>query len=610
MKGKIARIAALTLALLLVLGYWLLPVREERSIPSGGGHGKYALADGESASWPWTPEMDGSSELSLELRSLKKAAGMTLNAVLTEENGTEAARMIQAIDDIGDEDGLALKGNFRKGIRYTLTVSASGEGTITLRGEEDEDGYFVPSLGETGIVTSRNPVLLYFAVGMLLLFLMPVTGPDVARTPRTKRKRTLSDILPWAAFVIIMTTGLLVALKKPADYTNPNWGTWDEDTHSYWVQSMALISWGGLRACLNSVITWHPGYLPLGIGYNVGEILNQAGVNNPDLPYRCAVISSTLCYAFMTALAVKHTPKFKMTFLVAGTIPLMIFQATCMTYDTVVTGAVLLGTALVLETLSQPGRMSSLRAITLVALLSMGTVAKPAYGLAMLSLMLIPAAKFSGKGEKWGFRALVMLAMVWCFLAMAMPGAYEDVLGGDARFSDTNSGAQLQGMLADPMGSGLKPVRYFFEHLRFLTCEWLDFWAYASYGFPHLGEMYAVLLLLVAPLCVPDGEPEVPRDLLKPSRRLTFGIIACLAELALIYAQYIASSPVGGAITGMQPRYFMPLWAPTLMLLMLPRYAREKAQPVGNILTVVTLVLCSGVNIENAIIHLRAFGAL
>ena len=610
MKGKIARIAALTLAVLLMLGYWLLPAREERSIPSGGGHGKYALADGESASWSWTPEMEGSSELSLELRSLKKAAGMTLTAVLTEENGTEAARLALPIDDMGDEDGLTLKGSFRKGARYTLTVSAAGEGTITLRGEEDEEGNFLPSLGEMGIATSRNPVLLYFAAGMLLLFLTPVTGPDTVCTPRTQRRRTMSDVLPWAAFAIIMITGLLVAVKKPTDFMNPDWGTWDEDTHSYWVGSFALISGGGLRACLNSVITWHPGYLPLGIGYNVGELLNQAGANNPELPYRCAVICSTLCYAVMAALAVKHTPKFKMTFLVAGTIPLMIFQATSMTYDTVVTGAVLLGTALVLETISQPGRMSSLRAITLVALLSMGTVAKPAYGLALLSLLLIPEAKFIGKGEKWGFRALAMLAMVWCFMAMAMPGTYEDVLGGDVRFSDTNSGAQIRGMLADPMGSGLKPVRYFFENLRFLTCDWLDFWAYASYGFPHLGEMYAVLLLLVAPLCVPGGEPEDPRDLLKAFRRLTFGAIAFLAEVTLIYAQYIASSPVGGAVTGMQPRYFMPLWAPALMLLMFPHYAREKARLAGNILTVVTLVLCAGANLENAIIHLRAFGAL
>ena len=76
----------------------------------------------------------------------------------------------------------------------------------------------------------------------------------------------------------------------------------------------------------------------------------------------------------------------------------------------------------------------------------------------------------------------------------------------------------------------------------------------------------------------------------------------------LIYAQYIASSPVGGNIAGMQPRYFMPLWTPALMLLMYPRFVREKVRPAGDILSVVVVALCAWGNIENAVIHLRAFG--
>ncbi len=607
MKGIIARICAAVMAVLLAFSYWLMPNREERSVPSGGGHGKYVLEDGQSASWTWTPQMESSSELGLELRSLKKAAGMTLTLVLTDSSGAEAARTVQPVDEMEDDSDLTLAGSFRMGETYTLTAAAAGEGKITLRGDEDEEGNFIPSLQETGYAVSRNPVLLYFAAGLLMLSVTPVFGPDRKRE-RQKKKVGLSDLLPWAAFAIIVITGLMVDLKKPTFMADPNWGTWDEDTHSYWVGSFALLSGGGLRACLNSVITWHPGYLPLGIGYNIGEFLNQAGIKNPELTYRCAVIVSTLCYGVMAALAVKHAPKFKMTFLVAGTIPLMIFQATSLTYDTAVAGAVLLGTALVLETLSMPGRISPLRAITLLALLSLGTVAKPAYGLTLLMLMLLPGEKFGSKREKWGFRALVIGMMVWCFLAMVMPGAYEDVIGGDIRFSDTDAGAQIQGMLSDPIGSGLKPVRYFFENLRSLTADWLDFWAYAKFGFPNLGDMYLVLLLFAAPLCV-CGETEDPRDLLKPSRRLMFGLSAFLAELVLIYAQYIASSPVGGNVTGMQPRYFMPLWAPALMLVMYPRYVREKARPAGDVLSVLVAALCAWGNIENAVIHLQAFGA-
>ena len=74
MKGKIARIAALTLAVLLALSYGLLPGVEERSVPSGGGRGKYTLEDGESASWPWTPDM-AATDLQAAQNALSEITG-------------------------------------------------------------------------------------------------------------------------------------------------------------------------------------------------------------------------------------------------------------------------------------------------------------------------------------------------------------------------------------------------------------------------------------------------------------------------------------------------------------------------------------------------------
>ena len=607
MKGKMARAAAAALALLLALGYWLLPGVEEREIPSNSGHQKHTLEDGDSVSWPWTPTMEGSSELTVSLKGLKKAQGMTLTASLTDGAGTEAASVVRPVQELGEEGGLSLKGSFRTGTAYTLTIRAEGEGKISIPGEEEEDGTFRPSLKETGTVISRNPVLLYFALGLALLALTPVTGPDGELRKSAGKQDLTARLLPWGTFLLILGAGLLVDLKKPTFFTDPTWGTWDEDNHSYWVQSMALISGGGLRNCLNSVITWHPGYLPLGLGYNLGELLNLAGWKDPDLPYRAAVVTGTAVYAGMCALAVKRAPKYKVTFFAAATIPMMIFQATSMTYDTAVTGSVLLGTALLLETLERPGRLSAARAVTLASLLALGTVAKPAYSAVLLGLLLIPAEKFGSRREKWAFRAFTVLLVCWCAAAMVMPGAYEDVMSGDLRFSDTDAGAQIQGMLADPFGSGLKPVRYFFENLSFLTAEWLDFWAYVKFGFPNLREMYILMLLIVAPLCVCGEDPE-EKSPLTAGRRVSLGLTVFLAEALLIYAQYIASSPVGGNVTGMQPRYFTPLWAPALLALMWPREIRERARPAGNVLTWTAFLICGWANIENALIHLRDFG--
>ena len=603
MKGQITRIAAGLAALLLALGYWLLPGMEERSVPTGGGHKKWALSDGESASWTWTPSMEGSSVLDIYLKGMKKAQEMTLTAVLTKGDGTEAASAVQPVAALGEADYMTLRGNFRTGEALTLTVSAAGEGSISIKGEEDENGAFLPSLRETGIVVSRNPVLLYFAAGSLLLALTPVAG-TAGKRKREPWKWSVDRLLPWGTFLMILGVGLLVDLKKPTFFANPEWGTWDEDVHSYWVQSMALISGGGLRACLNSVITWHPGYLPLGIGYNIGEWIGQiTGKADPELCYRCAVIANTAVYAAMCGLAVRHAPRFKGIFMAAGAIPLMIFQATSMTYDTAVTASVLLGAALVTETVEQPGRLSAGRAILMTALLAMGTVTKPAYSLALLSLMMIPAEKFGSAKEKWAFRIFVIGMTAWCFAAMVMPGAYEDVIGGDRRFSDTDSRGQIEGMLADPFGSGLLPVRYLFGNLYFLTSEWLDFWAYVRFGLPNLGWMYLAVLLVAAPLCC-CGEEFEGANPLTPRRRIGWALIALFAELLLIYAQYIASSPVGGPIAGMQPRYFMPLWGPALLALMWPRAVRKRIRPAGDIITAATFAFICWANVQNALIHL------
>ena len=606
MKGKMARIAAGLLAVLLIAGYWLLPGREERSVPSGGGHQKYALEPGDSVSWPWKPAMEDCNELSVYLKGMKKGQGIILTGILTDSTGLEAATATQAISELGETDFLSLQGSFQVDTTYTLTIRAEGEGTISIKGEEDDDGHFQPALKETGIVISQNPVLLYFATGCILLALMPVTGSDLRRKRDRTEQSLVARFLPWGTFLLILGVGLLIDLKKPTYFTDTTWGTWDEDNHTYWVQSMGLISIGGLRNALNSVITWHPGYLPLGVGYNIGEILQQLGIRNSDLPYRCAVIVNTLCYAVMCGLAVKHAPRFKVSFLLAGSIPMMIFQATSMTYDTMVGASILLGTALVMETIEQPERLSAGRAILMTALLSMGTVTKPAYSLVLLSLLMIPKGKFSSGKEKWGFRILALLLMGWCFTAMMMPGAYEDVISGDLRFSDTGAGAQIQGMLADPIGNGLKPVRYFWDNLRFVTSDWLDFWAYQEYGLPHLGDMYLILMLLAAPLCCCGENWDTPNALI-PARRISWGLIAFFAELLLIYAQYIASSPVGGAVTGMQSRYFMPLWAPALLALMWPHGIRKRARAAGDVMTAAVFALICWANVENAMIHLANY---
>ena len=606
MEGKKVRIGAFLLGVLLIAGYWFLPNREERRIPTGGGHQKWTLEKGDNVSWNWTPVVEDCRALDIYLKGIKKGPDMILTMSLTNESGKEVARTVQAISNLGKDDKICLYGSFHKGTLYTLSISAEGEGSIGIKGSEDEQGRFQPALIETGFMSYRNPVLVFFAFGWVMLAMVPVNGAKGVVSKCNQSKELVARLLPWGTFLLIFLVGLLVDLRKPVFKPDQDWVTWDEEIHLSYVQDLALISNNGLRGCLNSVVTWHPAYLPLSVGYNVGELLGLAGWNNPELPYRCAVVFSTFCYAGMCALAVKRSPRYKVSFLLAGSCPLLIFQATSMTYDTVVAASLILGVALVLETLEQERRMSTSRAMTLTALLAFGTVAKPAYSVAFLSLFLIPKEKFANKREKILFRFFVLGMILWCAAGMLMPGPYQDVLKGDPRIDGTDSAAQIRSILGDPLGRGLLPFEYLLDNWYALMVYGIDYWGYIGRGLTGFMEMYLVLMLMVAPLCI-CGEDECRKSSLTLGRRLTLGLIAFLAELVLTYAQYIATTPVGGFIVGMQSRYFLPLWILVLLALMWPQRVRSKASAAGNVMTLAVFIIICIANVENALIHLREF---
>ena len=606
MRGKIARIAAAVLALLLVLGYFFMPIKEDRMTMSNSGRKKQEVPIGETLEWPWTPSMENVESLEVKLTGMKKAQGITLTVQVRDEAGNVIGENKKAIADLGEDgDGVGLAVRPEAGKQYVLAISSEGEGQeIKLKGAEDDAGAFYPLLKETGSVTKYNPVLLYFAAGWLLLALTPVFAADRKRLPKAKKRIGVDTFLPWGTFFMILAVGLLVCLHKPAYYPGAEWGTWDEQIHIDAVRSMQLFADGGLRYILADMITWHPGYIPLAIGYSIAAPFT----NTEATMYYAGVIASTVFYAAMCALAVKHAPRYKATFMVAGTLPTVLFQMTSFTYDTVVTGSIILGIALVLECIDREEGVSTLRAITMTALLAFGTVAKPAYSVALFALWMIPAERFGGKKKAWFFRIFVLIMLVWCMASMAMPGAYDGVIEGDERFAGTSRQGQIEYMLANPIEGGLKPIVAVWERQAFLMQAGISHWAYQGNN-SGFNDLFLVLLLLVAPLCT-CGEDLRKRSLLTPGRRITLGLIAVGAEILLAYAQYLVSSEVGGNLSGLQARYFMAVWAPMALAFMWPHGIRKISKHTGDIMTVVVFVTCAWANIQNAVEHLVKAGFL
>ena len=574
MSGKAMRIVAGALAILLAAAYFFMPMRQAAEETNNSGMKKAEVAVGEEQRWTWTAEKDYSA-VTLWLSGTKKAQGLTLRLAVTDAAGGTAASLDQAIADLGDGDYVTLRGALRAGTAYTLAASAEGEGSIKIRGEALDDGSFLPWMRAETVNVRHNPILLYLALGLVLAALVPLKEKKRTRRPRA---RGAAALMPWAAFLTVAVTGLLVVFLKPAGPDDPVWMLWDEQEHWTTIQAMTMHGNASLADALGGVSTWTPGYLPLILG------IELAGIFTDELMimYRVGAVFSVLAGAALCALAVARAPRWKAVFLLAGTLPVSIYLTTGMTYDPAVIYSILLGMALLLEALDRDEPVGAARGITLLALLGFGTIAKPAYCAALLPLLLLPKEKLGGRARAWGFRILAVLMIAWVALAVALPGPYDAQRGGDVRFADADAAAQGAYLTEHPAEILMVPLRYAVRNGRHLLVDGIGSYAYLGYS-AAASWLFAGLLLLAAPLAV-CGERKEPSPL-KAGRRIVFALSAVIPEFVLMLTQYVVSSPVGGSgIDGMQRRYILPVWILLALALMMPEKARRAVGKAGGVL--------------------------
>ena len=600
MREKIARGAALLLALLLAGGYFFLPAVRETSSPGTGGLVKEEIPTDGELTCAWTPALKQVNALTLTLSGKKKAEGMTVTVSVRDGNGKEIASVSQAVAEMGDSDGITLEGTFAGDTAYVLALRAEGEGSIKVKGGSGEDGSFLPTVRETGRETVHNPVLLYFAAGLLLTAAAPVTGGEKSRELRriSEKKTTVGWLLPLATFILIACFGITVGLIKDVYEVGGRWAGWDEEIHLFSVQQLLPRYTAALPERLAAVTAAAPGYIPLTLGARAAGWFTADG----GVMYRAGVICNALVYAALAALAVRHAPRYKATFLAAATLPTFLFVMTCMSYDAVAVGTILLGLALALEAMDQERKVSAFQAITMVSVLAFGNTIKVLYSPVMLFLLLIPDERFESRKKAWAFRGFVLVMFVWCVCAAFLAG--DSVWQGDERLSEASTPGQFAYILANPVEGLLKPIRPLWENLSFTVKDGISHWAYMGNN-AVLNNVYLWLLLAAAPLCT-AGETWKRGSLMTPVRRIFLLVIAVGCECLFAYALYLTSSPVGGELVGMQARYFMPLWITAALALMWPHTIRKRLGRMGDWMTVLVFLTCAGGNVINLLGHLRA----
>lgn len=369
--------------------------------------------------------------------------------------------------------------------------------------------------------------------------------------------------LHWLALWLILLCGGAIIAGCPTGIHT----CWDDETHSWLIEPLGYLHRTDLTYFASVFTTWFFGYWPNAIGLAASDIFGLVGA---DL--LVGRISGLVIFAIMSSLAVYITPKYKLTFLNVACMPVVMFLSLNYTYDGAIIASVLLAIAMLMREISTPDEpITPGRMVLMTALLCLGTLPKPAYAPLLFLLWLLPEKKFGSKARLWIMRAMT-LAMVALSAGTLMLGAYDTVIGGDARFEGTDSAAQIAHILTHPLTFLGVVARYLWENGVGLFVGSLTHFAFL--GDAYLRAPLAILLFVVAPLYAAG---ETQPSLMTGKRRAVFFISAWIPLLVLIVAQYLASTSVADTtIVGMQARYGLPVLTLMALALMFPEKWRQR----------------------------------
>lgn len=342
--------------------------------------------------------------------------------------------------------------------------------------------------------------------------------------------------------------------------------------------------------------SWNVGLLFHTLGRGMSTLLRLSA----PWGYRWGGAISLLMYGLMASAAVRVAPKYKAAFALFALWPTNLFLAVTTTYDSLIVGGILLGTALLFRELHHRDQPLTLEAALLLLLtLSISTLAKSAYSLVLLMVLILPKEKFTSRKAAAWFRVLVVVIAVVCTLCrvaefglvlssgtvgddvprnLTATQSREILLSGDERMDGTSSGAQWAAFQQNPLTGLGALARLIFLSLPRQSTEMAA--TYGYFGADPLSLWLWLVLLLTGPLM----EQTAVRFSLR--RRLCLLLMGLLPLVVLGVIMYFVSTPAGSPVViGMQPRYLVPM-VPLLFLalahpLRLPHKASQWITRIG-----------------------------
>lgn len=321
-------------------------------------------------------------------------------------------------------------------------------------------------------------------------------------------------------------------------------------------------------------------YLPQAAGIAIGRVF---GLSALTMTYVGRLLC-LFCFICLLWLAIRTTPIFKWVMVLIGLMPMPLFLAASLSSDTLINGASILLTALVLhasigdtEECLDPGSAGAIAGLCIILSMSK-LVYAPLSGL----VMIIPSLRFGGRMHKAAYCGGVMAAglaaaVLWGLEARSI---YVHLHGSDA-------GKQLMLILTAP-GMFVNALLNTFSLQWVAIIEtfvgllgWLDTslptWIWKTYPWA---------LFMTAFLDSGKGHP------LRAWQKAWLGIICSLGLLLIATAMYLSwTKPGAPVVEGILGRYLIPLALPALLLFQNRMFPLRSRLPLGAVLTVYSMAV-------------------
>lgn len=332
-------------------------------------------------------------------------------------------------------------------------------------------------------------------------------------------------------------------------------------------------------------------YLPFHLGFEISNFLHLKFTTGVVI----AKLFNLICYVALIYFAIKISGKFNKIFFVVGLLLCNVFLATQFSYDPLITASLLLAISAFLY-IRQTKNVPTKYFFLFILAATFGCLAKAVYCPILLLALMIPNTKFDCKRRAVAFKVCAMVVMVLLAATFILP-VLSGGMASDLRGGDTSVSGQISFLIQNPLKAGLVAIMYLVSSLPPLLFDAIWMFKFSSGAVPIVSKAAVVLPLVQVLSMIVVFRALYTTSLsdttITQRSKLALTTIFMMIIGAITAALYLCYTPVGSlTVSGVQSRYFMPIF-PILMVLLIPsRQTQDREKPAQDYVTMFAMYAC------------------